>query len=149
MHSPTRPVSARLVKNSRRSKGVTWRGCKNEDRCYTSERAHKSIQPVTYPKHNPHTFANAPGLDMFGPESVEIEGGDLGGVQKRRSVLHVRTSPQINITCYIPSIHLPYAPQRARSRHVWSRIHRDQVGDRWGLQKREISTIRMKEQVNG
>jgi hypothetical protein len=79
-------------------------GSKNEDRCYTSERAHNSIQHVTYLEYTLHTLANAPGLDTFGEEFMEIEGGDMEGLQKQRSVLHIRTSLQIDTTCYIPRI---------------------------------------------
>jgi len=41
---------------------------------------------------------------MFGEELAEIEGGDMGGLQKQRSALHVRRSPQIDITCHTPQL---------------------------------------------
>src|ERR1700733_4766602 len=73
MRSPMRPVSTCLVKNPQRSKGGMWGGCKNKDRCYKSDGAHKSIKAVTYLGYSLHTLANTPGLDIFGPESTEIE----------------------------------------------------------------------------
>jgi hypothetical protein len=76
--------------------------CKNKHQCYTSEEAHKSMKPVTYLECTIHTLANAPSLNMFDEELKEIEGGDMGGLQKQTSVLHVRRSLQIDETCYTP-----------------------------------------------
>jgi hypothetical protein len=50
------------------------------------------MKPVTHLECTFYTLANAPGLDVFGPELTEIKGGDMGGLQKQTSVLHVRRS---------------------------------------------------------
>jgi hypothetical protein len=59
-----------------------------------------------------HVLSNAPGLNVIGEKLTEIQGGDMGGLQKRRSVLNVRKSPQIDETCYIPRMYVPYARHR-------------------------------------
>jgi hypothetical protein len=48
-----------------------------------TERAHKSIKRVTYLEYAFHTLANAPWLDAFGAELIEMEGGICGGVKKQ------------------------------------------------------------------
>jgi hypothetical protein len=43
---------------------------------------YKSIKPITYLKCTFHTLAEAPSRDVFGPELMEIQGRDMGGLQK-------------------------------------------------------------------
>jgi hypothetical protein len=62
--------------------GGTWGGCKNKHWCYMSGGANKLMKPVTYLKYTFHTLAKAPSLDVFGPELMEIQGRDMGGLQK-------------------------------------------------------------------
>jgi hypothetical protein len=38
--------------------------------------------PVTYLECTFHTLAIAPNLNVFHPEFIEIEGGDMGGLQE-------------------------------------------------------------------
>jgi hypothetical protein len=64
------------------------------------------MKHVTYLECMFHTLAIASDLDEFGPEFTEIEGGHMGGLQKRRSVLNIRKSPQIDETCYIPRMYV-------------------------------------------